>query len=80
MKLLSDGTLEGEEMKKKSSKGFWLGILIATCLTIAANIMVTSMYRWIDGDQGGNNILTFVVSIILFAIIFYGLYKKINEG
>jgi hypothetical protein len=60
-------------------KKFAAGLITGLTGGIFGNIFINSLYRWIDGEPRGNNLITFLVSLILFVWLMYKLFKGLNS-
>ncbi len=53
------------------------GVVLGLLGGLMGNILVTSMYRMIDGVQAGYNCSTFVVGLFLFLVIVWKILRFI---
>jgi len=66
-------------MVSEKESHFFRGIIIGLAGGVFGNIFVTSMYRIIDGNTEGHNVLTFLVGLIFFIIIMAILFYKLDR-
>lgn len=48
---------------------FFEGIILGTCAGIIGNVLVTSMYRWLDGRNKNLESIVFIISSIIFCLL-----------
>jgi len=60
-------------------KYFIAGTIIAIAGGIFGNIFVTSMYRVVDGNPKGYNLLTLIVGFVVFILITWIAFNKLKK-
>lgn len=63
-------------MKEHKNEGMGLGIIIGLAGGVMGSILVTSMYRFIDGAERGLNELTFYTAAAGFFLILFLIYRS----
>ncbi|MBI2658383.1 hypothetical protein HYX08_06860 [Candidatus Woesearchaeota archaeon] len=68
------------EQEKISYKYFVSGTLVGIAGGIFGNILVNSMYRFIDQNPRGHNLITLIVGFIGFILVILVAYMKLRKN
>ena len=75
--MLREGKIKTKQ--EISYKYFIEGTIIAIAGGIFGNIFVTSMYRVVDGNPKGYNLLTLIVGFVVFILITWIAFNKLKK-
>ncbi len=68
------------KQEKMNYKYFIAGTIIAIAGGIFGNMFVTSMYRVIDGNPRGHNLLTVILGFVGFILIIWIAFNKLKKN